>query len=133
MATEPSNVALTLVIQATPETDASDLDQTTRYLLAELRELDIESAELMTGDAPPVGAKTADAFSVGALVLTCLPAAIPKLLEYLQNWKKRRPDHQVKIKTQVGDRTVEVQFPPGAVSVEQLKSYVDMLTEKLDR
>jgi hypothetical protein len=131
MAPDPDKVALLVVVEAAPGVEADDLDEAARSLLAEVRELEIESAEMAPGDAAPAGAKSAGAFSAGALLLTCLPAAIPKLLDYLQRWKTRRPDHLVKIRTQAGDRTVEIEFAPGSISLEQMKGYVDLLTEKV--
>lgn len=70
--------------------DASedDIDRMTRHLLSELRDLDVESAQLAKGGPAPVGSK-GDAITMGAIVLELLPAVLPSVLGLIQSWVAR--------------------------------------------
>ena len=80
-------------------TDASeeDIDNMTRRLLAELRELDVESAELMRGESAPQGSK-GDPLTIGSIALVVLPAVLPKVVDLIQGWSTRGQGRSVKFK-----------------------------------
>ena len=69
--------------------------------------------------------------SVGALAVTILPPLLPQLIGYLLNWSKRADNRKVKIKTQVGDRSLEFEFSPEAMSKDELNNLVNTLTASL--
>ena len=121
---------LTLYVGAGEATDAEELDRLTRSLLAELGEVELESVELAGAVAIPEGAKTAEAVTLGALAVAVLPTLMPRLIEFLLEWSMRGKDRTVKIKTQIGDRSVELECPT-STSPAQLKSIVDTLTGAL--
>lgn len=125
---EPKAASLILHIQAGKGTDAEELDCLTRQLLAEIQELEVESVELVKDKAIPSGAKSVEAVTLGALAVSVLPTVIPKLIDFLQAWVMRRERRMVKIKTQTGDRSLEVEYSPTTMSPDELKSLVDMLT-----
>ena len=79
--------------------DASEdeIDRLTRHLLFELRELDVESAQLAKGGPAPAGSK-GDAITMGAIVLEVLPAVLPSVLGLLQAWMSRGQGRYVKFK-----------------------------------
>jgi hypothetical protein len=74
-----------------------DIDLMTRQLLVELRERDVESAELTKGDPAPVGSK-GDPFTIGSIAVEILPAAIPGLMKFIQAWMARGRGRTVKFK-----------------------------------
>lgn len=78
---------------ATPE----DVDWMTRQLLVELRELDVESAELTKGGPAPVGTK-GDPISIGSIALELLPSVLPSVLGLVQAWVSRGQGRTVKFK-----------------------------------
>jgi hypothetical protein len=127
---EGKPISLTLNIDAA-DADAEELDRLTRNLRAEIRELDIESVELVREDRLPKGAKSAEAVTLGALAVAVLPGVVPKLVELLQAWSTRGASRAVKVKTQVGDRSLEVEYSPATMSQAELRSLVDMLTGAL--
>lgn len=92
------------------EADADDerLDELTRRLMRDLRDLGAESIERPSGEAAPEGAK-GDPFTLGALALVAAPAFLPKLVEFLQAWSLRGESRKIKIKTPAG---LEVEFTP---------------------
>ena len=81
------------------ESDAKEdeIDRMARHLLHELRELDVESAQLAKGGPAPVGSK-GDALTMGAIVLEVLPAILPSVLGLLQSWVTRGQGRMVKFK-----------------------------------
>lgn len=96
-----------------------ELDSLTRQLLSELKELDIESANLAKGNELPEGSK-GDPVTIGAIVLVVLPSVLPKIVEFLQAWSLRGNGRTVKFK----GKGIEFEGPP-----EELQR----LLEKLER
>jgi len=93
---ENDKVELNLEIIASDATD-EELDRATRQLLSELRELDIESAELAKGDPAPEGSK-GDPITIGNIALEVLPVAIPSVIAFVQAWVMRGQGRTVKFK-----------------------------------
>lgn len=120
-----------LTIDAGGELDADQLDRLTRQLRSELLELDTESVDLMKSGTPPAGTKSAEAVTAGTLAVAILPSFLPKLLDYLQSWTMREEQRKVKVKSQIGDRSIELEYSPNALSQEELKELVTTLTETL--
>lgn len=81
------------------EADATedDLDRLTRQLLSELRDLDVESAELTKGTSAPDGSK-GDPITIGSIALEVLPVAIPSVIAFIQAWVTRGQGRIVKFK-----------------------------------
>jgi hypothetical protein len=127
---EGKPINLTLKIESA-DADAEELDRLARNLRTEIRELDIESVELVREETLPKGAKSAEAVTLGALAVAVLPGVVPKLVDLLQTWSMRGVNRAVKVKTQVGDRSLEVEYSPATMSQAELKSLVDMLTGAL--
>ncbi len=127
------NVAnLTLqIIEKGQGADADELDRLTRQLRGELQELDLESVDLVRDKSAPQGTKSAEVVTLGALAMAVLPNALPKLIEFLNGWLTRGENRKIKIKSQVGDRSVEVEYSPKAMAQTELKSLVDTLTGAL--
>ena len=121
----------TLHVDAGADADDEELDRVTRQLRDELRDLaGVEPVKPVEGGAPPEGAKSAEAMTLGALAVTILPSVVPKLMEFLQAWSMRGENRTVKIETRIGDRSVNVEVPR-TMSPDELKGLVDMLTGAL--
>ena len=126
---------LHLLLEIDPSTEIGDdeLDQQTRRLRSELLELGASSAELPHGGAAPEGAKSAEAVTIGSLALVVLPTFLPKLIEYLQSWTQRAENRRVKIKTQVGDRSIELDYLPSSLTNKELNRLVETLSGTLGK
>ncbi|MBI3913203.1 MAG: hypothetical protein HY327_03235 [Chloroflexi bacterium] len=122
---------LTLQIDVGRDADADELDRATRQLRGEIQELGVESAELAKTANALAGTKSVEAVTLGALAISVLPTVVPKLIEFLQAWSMRGESRSIKIKTQVGDRAVEVEYSPKTMSQAELKSLVETLTSTL--
>jgi hypothetical protein len=113
------------------EMDPERLDLLTRQLRQELLDLEVESVDFIQEDQPPEGAKAADVVTLGALAIAVLPNFLPKLIEFLQSWSLRAEGRKVKVKSQVGDRAIELEYTPDAMSQQELKTLVETLTSAL--
>lgn len=80
------------------DTTAEDIDRLTRQLLSELRETDVESAELVKGAEIPRGAKSAEAVTMGSIIVSALPTVLPTVIALVQSWSARGQGRTVKFK-----------------------------------
>lgn len=87
--------------------DLEQLDRTTRELLGEVRNLDIESADLIRSSIAPEGTKAIDPVTLGAIALVVGPSILPKLVDFLQSWVMRQSGRTIKFKGKIGDRDIE--------------------------
>ena len=74
-----------------------DIDEMTRQLLSELRETDVESAELTKGGIAPKGSK-GDLMTIGSIAVAVLPAFLPNVVSLVQDWVERGQGRTVKFK-----------------------------------
>jgi hypothetical protein len=87
---------LNIEISARDATD-DEIDRMTRQLLSELKDLEVESVELVKGGPAPIGSK-GDAITMGAIVMQLLPAVLPSVLGLVQSWVGRGQGRVVKFK-----------------------------------
>src|SRR5919109_3613417 len=73
----PDFTQLNIEISASDATE-EEIDRMTRQLLSELRELNVESAELTKGGPAPVGSK-GDPITIGSIAIELLPAVLPSV------------------------------------------------------
>ena len=92
----PELTQLNIEISASDATE-EDIDWMTRQLLSELRELDVESAELTKGNSAPAGTK-GDPFTIGSIAIQVLPAVLPSIIGLVQAWASRGQGRIVKFK-----------------------------------
>jgi hypothetical protein len=90
-----------------PDTTAEDIDQMTRQLLSELKELEVESVELAKGNPAPERTKSVDPVTTGAIALAVLPTVLPKIVEAIQAWALRGNNRTVKFKGKIAGQTIE--------------------------
>jgi hypothetical protein len=89
------------------DVSAEDLDSLARELLNELRDLDLESAELVRGDVAPDGTKAVDPVTIGSIAVVVLPGLLPKLVEFIQAWALRGQGRTVKFKGKIGGQIIQ--------------------------
>ena len=103
---QPDKAEFNIEVSATDTTD-EDIDWMTRQLLSELRELDIESAELTKGGPAPHGTKSIDPVMMGNIAVAVLPAVLPSVIGLVQAWASRGQGRTVKFKGKVGKEMIE--------------------------
>src|SRR6266496_2070782 len=102
----PDLTQISLEISASEATE-EDVDRMTRQLLSELRELDVESAELAKGGLAPEGAK-GDPITLGSIMISSLPTVLPAVVALVQAWSSRGQGRTVKFKS----RDIEFEGSP---------------------
>lgn len=116
------NLNLTVAISDGTE---EELDIATRHLLMELKDFDVESVELMPGSRLPSGAKAVDPITAGAIALAVLPAALPKILEFLQAWSLNGRGRTIKFKGRIAGQNIEFEG-----SFDEMEKLVGTLEKK---
>ena len=114
---------LNIEISAT-DTSEDDVDRMTRQLLSELRDLEVESAELTRGATSPHGTKSVDSVMMGNIAVAVLPSILPKVVEFVQAWAMRGHGRIVKFKGKIAGQGIEFEGSP-----EDLRE----LLEKLEK
>lgn len=126
MSTGAESINLTLYVDPGNHADDEELDLAARRLRSEIRDLHVESVELLREGNAPEGSKSAEALTAGALAMAILPVAIPPLLDLLKAWTSRGESRTVRIKTQVKDKIVELEYS-GRMSPEELNTLKNLL------
>ena len=103
------NIELTLFV-GQPDADAEALDQATRRLRTELKDLSVDSVSLATEGQRPPGAKGGDPVTLGALTITLAPVIVPALIELLKSWMARKEGRTVVIRKTVGETSTEIEI-----------------------
>lgn len=115
--TTPEPFEFQVEIIATHATE-EDVDRMARQLFSELRNMDIESVSLVKGEAAPLGTKTADPITIGALAIAVLPSVLPKVVEAIQAWALRGQGKTVKFKGKINGQMIE--FEGSADELEKI-------------
>ncbi len=102
----PELSELNIEISANDATE-EDIDRMTRQLLSELREMDVEWAELAKGGSAPGGTKAIDPVMTGSIIMAVVPNLLPKIVDGIQAWALRGSNRTVKFKGKVAGQAVE--------------------------
>ena len=125
--TDPDTLELTLTLSAA-EHDAERLDNLTRQLLTELKDLNLESANLASREELPAGAKGVDPVTAGAIAIAVLPTMLPKVLEFLQSWTLQGKGRTIKFKGKVANQQIE--FEGSLADMEKLLAKLEKKNKK---
>lgn len=118
-----------------PDLSDDEMDRVTRQLRSELRDsTDAEQIDLVGTGSLPKGAKGVDALQLGDLAVRLLPAALPGLIAVLRSWSARHKQQGIKVMVRVGERSVELEYPVGEMTRDDLMKLVAVVTAApLDR
>jgi len=94
---ETDKAEFVIEVSAT-DTTVEDIDRMTRQLLSELRESDVDSAELVREGNAPRGTKSGEAVTMGSIVISALPTVLPGVVALVQAWSTRGQGRTVKFK-----------------------------------
>lgn len=125
--TDPDTLELTLTLSAA-EHDAERLDNLTRQLLTELKDLNLESANLASREELPPGAKGVDPVTAGAIAIAVLPTMLPKVLEFLQSWTLQGKGRTIIFKGKVANQQIE--FEGSLEDMEKLLAKLEKKNKK---
>ncbi len=93
------------IIDATATGD--DLDNLARQLMLELKEIEVESVDLVSEGNAPAGTKSVEAITMGAIVLAVLPTFLPKVVDFAQAWSLRGQGRTIKFKGKISGQDIE--------------------------
>ncbi|MGV0104996.1 Sugar ABC transporter permease [Nostoc sp. DSM 114160] len=112
-----SNVKLTIAV-SNPDLDAEEQERETRNLLREIKDLDVESAELVAATEIPQGAKSVGGFLVGVLQAEVSLANFKKLLGFLGD---RLGNKTIELEVEANGKKLKVK----ASSQEELNAAIE--------
>ena len=130
MASSMDTASLMVQIEKPEDISVEEYAQLTRALLVQLKNLDVESVGLVRSQAAPSAGAKGDPFTVGALVIVAVQAALPKVMEFLQAWSLRGHGHTVKIKVQRGKQSAEIEYP-AKMSPDEARKHLESVMNEL--
>lgn len=84
-----------------------DLDEMARLLIQELKEMEVESVDLVSAGIAPAGTKSVEAITTGAIALAVLPTFLPKIVDFVQAWSLRGQGRTIKFKGKISGQDIE--------------------------
>lgn len=131
METDSKEAKLTLhIAKADGEANVDELDQLTHTLMRYLEDMDVESVTLLHEQEHLPGAK-GGLFIVGGMLVSILPTAFPKVMEFLQSWVSQNIGHTIRAKVQRGDRSAEIEYPSN-MPPDELKSHLEAIKQMIE-
>jgi hypothetical protein len=119
--TEPAR--LVVRVDAGPGADPAELAEQASALRAELLDLDVRSVEPLPGGPPPAGAKGAEGFAIGTLLVTLAKSSgLPAVISAITSWVGSV--HQRSVKLEIDGDSIEV---TGISSADQRRLIDDWL------
>ena len=120
-------VNVLLVVEPDPDLDPDVGERLARRLRAELAELEVESVALAADGTAPDGAKSADAVTVGAIVvaLSASGGVFTALIETLRDWLGRQSARH-RIAVTIDGDTIELE----RASAGQQQALVDAYIQR---
>ncbi|MEH2237335.1 hypothetical protein [Nostoc sp.] len=118
-----SNVKLTIAL-SNPDLDAEEQERETRNLLREIKDLDVESAELVVVTEIPKEAKSVGGFLVGVLQTEVSLANFKKLLGFLGD---RLGNKTIELEVEANGKKLKVKASSQkelAAAIEQAQKFV---------
>jgi len=85
------------ILVSAADATGEELDELTRQLLTELRDLNVESAQLVSVGQAPDGSK-GDPITLGSIAVVLLPVVLPGVISLIQDWIARGKGRTVKFK-----------------------------------
>jgi len=119
-----SNVKLIIAL-ASPDLDAEEQEEETRNLLREIRDLDVESAELVEVTEIPKGVRSVGGFLLGVLQAEVSIANCQKVLGYLRDRLGNKP---IELEVEANDKKLKVKANSQQeliMAIEQAQKFIE--------
>ena len=126
MSEQDDRIAIVLKVDLGSDASVDKLDLTTRELRAELKSK-VDSVDFIEKDAP-VGARSGDAISVGALALAVIPSVVREIIRLIHNWCLRAERRKVEFEIKHSDYRITLVTISGDMPEEQLKKILDAVS-----
>ncbi len=106
------------------------LNDITVKLKRELSHLKPLALDLQRDQNAPEGTMSAEAITVGAILVSVLPTMVPAVIEYLRDWCLRNANNTITIKKRSGKEEIEVTFPED-LSPERLQKLIGVVSDTI--
>lgn len=119
-----SNVKLTIALN-NPDLEPEEKEEETRNLLREIRDLDVESAELVEVTEIPEGARSVGGFLLGVLQAEVSIANCHKVLVYLRDRLGNKP---IELEVEANDKKLKVKANSQQeliMAIEQAQKFIE--------
>jgi len=122
-------VSVLLVVRPDAQLDPDVGELLARRLRAEIAELDVESVGLAASGTAPDGAKSADAVTLGAIVvaLSASGGVFTALIETLRDWLGRQSARH-RISVTIDGDTIELERAPAGQQQALVNAYIQRHT-----
>jgi hypothetical protein len=118
-------ITINLQVSLGPDASRERLDLDTRQLKNELRIRDYGVDDVLA--TAPQGTRVVDPITLGVLMLTILPAAIPPLIKLIQDWATRAEGREVEIELHSPKgRSARIKVS-GNVSAEKIDELIETM------
>jgi len=117
-------VHLTLAVEGGADSDDEELDRLTAQLRERLLELDVQDVESVRSGEIPDGARPVDPMTVGALIVTLVPAVLQSVVALVETWSRNRRIGGVKLT--IDGSSLEL----GEASAEQQQRLVQLFLDQ---
>jgi hypothetical protein len=125
---------LVLQFGSSQAVDDSELDRLARRFNLELQNEGEDIDSKLATDAAPERSKAGIGGAIGALAIQLAPKALPVLIDRIWRFLTRSPNRSVKVKIQLGNKSVEIEYPgEKALSIEDVSNLVETLTGSVSR
>jgi len=130
--TEDRACELLLKFGSSQAIEDAELDRLARRFNLELQNENIDS-ELALATTPEE-TKSAIGAAIGALAVKIVPNVLPLLIERIRQFLARSPNQTVKVKIQLGDRAVDIEYPGDKrLSTKDVSVLIEALTGSVSR
>lgn len=130
-----ANTVLTLVVSldAGNEVLERKLYDLTTQVLKDVAKSGVDSVRRARDGEQVIGGKGFP-IDVNTLLITVASAgALTAVISLLRDWILRAEGRKVAIRVQAGDKTIEFEYTPTAISEKELMSLAEKLTQMLDK
>jgi hypothetical protein len=109
------------------------LHRLARQVYQDLNRTEADAVKWAESAEVPEGAKGIP-LDINTIIVSLASAgAITAIIQFLKDWSLRAEGRTVKIKTQIGDNSVELEYSPTATSEEELTAFAEKLIQILNK
>ncbi len=104
-----------------------------RQIYQDLTRTGADSVRWTQSGEAPVGTKGVP-IDINTIIVSLASAgALTAIIQLLKDWALRAEGRKVKIKTQIGDNSIEFEYSPTATSEEELTAFAEKLIQMLNK
>lgn len=128
-----NNLDLVISVDAGENVTDQMLHRLARQVYQDLRRTGADSVKWAQSGEAPVGTKGIP-IDINTIVVSFASAGVlTAIIQLLKDWALRAEGRKVKVRTQVGDNSIELEYSPTATSEEELTAFAEKLIQMLNK